>query len=226
MLGLGTAPGDDAGRAVRGDPLDLHVLQRGLDAVAEPLADPLRVTGDLQAGKGVLPVGAGRRVQLVGTLPLDEERQLGVGDQAVDADLLPLQLGAVGAVPVARSGLAAEPLLHLADVVDRDDPAEPAATGRGPGAHGLPERRLVGGRVVEHLDDLEVGVVGQGEHAVAGPEARVDAPVDELTPEHLADALGSPGESVRASGVGDVVQAHARILRQRLSPARQGVEFC
>jgi hypothetical protein len=54
----------------------------------------------------------------------------------------------------------------------------------------------------------------------------VDAPVDELTPEHLADALGSPGESVRASGVGDVVQAHARILRQRLRPARQGVEFC
>ena len=43
-----------------------------------------------------------------GLLPLDEERQLRVGDQAVDADLLPLQLGAVGPVPVAGRRLAAE----------------------------------------------------------------------------------------------------------------------
>src|SRR6185295_16399493 len=31
--------GDDAGRAVRRDPLDLDVLERGLDGLAEPLAD-------------------------------------------------------------------------------------------------------------------------------------------------------------------------------------------
>ena len=35
---------------MRGDPLDLDVLQRRLDGLAEPLADPLRVAGDLEAG--------------------------------------------------------------------------------------------------------------------------------------------------------------------------------
>ena len=109
----------------------------------------------------------------------DEERQLRVGDQAVDADLLPEQLGAVGAVPVAVGGLAAEPLLDHGDVVDRDDPAEPAAAEGGAGAHGLAERRLVGRGVVEHLDDLEVGVVGQRQDHVAGAEARVHAAVGE-----------------------------------------------
>src|SRR3954452_13572207 len=42
---------DDARSAVRGDPLALDVLERSLDGLAEPLADPLRVAGDLQAGQ-------------------------------------------------------------------------------------------------------------------------------------------------------------------------------
>ena len=53
---------------------------------------------------------AGARVLLGGGLPLDEERQLRVGLQALDADLPPAQLDAVGTVPVAVHGLAAEPL--------------------------------------------------------------------------------------------------------------------
>ena len=110
------------------------------------------------------------------------------------------QLGAVGAVPVAGDRLAAEPLLDRRDVVDRDDPAEPAAAEGGAGAHGLAERRLVGGRVVEHLDDLEVGVVRQRQDHVAGPEARVHATVDEVTAEQPPDALGGAGEAVRAGG--------------------------
>ena len=73
-------------------------------------------------------------------VPLDEERQLRVGLQALDAQLLPEQLDAVGAVPVAVDGLAAEACLEGPDVVDRDDPAEPAAAERGAGAHGLAER--------------------------------------------------------------------------------------
>ena len=145
----------------------------------------------------------------VGDSPLDEERQLRVGDQAVDADLLPAQLGAVGAVAVAGRRLATEPRLDDGDVVDGDDPAEPAAAERGAGAHGLAERRLVGRRVVEHLDDLEVGVVGERQDHVAGPEARVHAPVDEVLAEQSPDALGGAGEAVRSGGVGEVVQAHA-----------------
>ena len=61
--------GDDAGGAVGGDPLDLDVLERGLDGLAEPLADPLRVAGDLQAGKGAVAGGAGARVLLRGRSP-------------------------------------------------------------------------------------------------------------------------------------------------------------
>src|SRR6185503_1512095 len=104
--------GDDAGRAMRGDPLDLDVLQRRLDGLAEPLAHPLRVTRDLQTGQRPVVDPAGRGAQRVGAQPLDEERQLRVGDQAVDADLLPEQLGAVGATAVARYRLATEPLLE------------------------------------------------------------------------------------------------------------------
>ncbi len=175
--------GDDARGAVRGDPLDLDVLQRRLDRLAEPLADPLRVAGDLEALQREGAVGAGRRVQLLGGVPLHEERQLGVGDQAVDADLLPEQLGAVGAVPVALGRGPAEPLLDDGDVVDRDHPAEPATAEGGAGAHGLAERRLVGRGVVEHLDDLEVGAVGQRHDHVAGAEAGVHPAVGERAAE-------------------------------------------
>src|SRR4051812_26518454 len=162
MLGLGRAPGEmlrasepdesvgrlelrgqDARGAVGGDPLDLDVLERSLDRLAEPLAHAERVTRDLQAGKGEALVGAGARVHLAGDLPLDEERQLRVGDQAVDADLLPLEVLAVGAVSVALRGLAAQALLDDRDVVDGDDPAEPTATESGAGAHRLAERGLV-----------------------------------------------------------------------------------
>ena len=83
MFGLGTAPSGAVpaqaqsrtspfgvwncaammpGRAVRGDPVDLDVLERGLDGLAEPLADPLRVAGDLQAGQGEAASAPGARV--------------------------------------------------------------------------------------------------------------------------------------------------------------------
>ena len=58
------------------------------------------VTGDLEPRQRHMSRRLARRV-LVGRLPLDEERQLGVGLQALDAELLPEELGAVGTVPVA-----------------------------------------------------------------------------------------------------------------------------
>ena len=79
-------------------------------------------------------------------VPLHEERQLRVALQALDAELLPEQLHPVGAVPVALDGVAAQALLVGRDVVDGDDPAQPAATEGGAGADGLTERRLVGRR--------------------------------------------------------------------------------
>ena len=119
-----------------------------------------------------------------------------------------LQLGAVGAVPVARDRLAAEALLDHGDVVDGDDPAEPAAAGLGGGTDGLPEGRLVGGRVVQHLDDLEVVVLGQGEDDVARAEPGVHPAIDRRD----ADELGQPGgRGLEATGlcrIRDVVNSH------------------
>ena len=204
--------GDDAGGAVGGDPLDLHVLEGRLDGLAEPLADALGVAGDLEAVEGVRAGRAVAGVEVRGRLPLDEERQLGVGEQAVDADLLPEQLGAVGATTVALDRLATEPGLDLGDVGDGDDPAEPAAAEGGAGADGLAEGGLVAGRVVEDLDDLHVDVAGQRQGHVAGAEAGMDAPVDEVGAEQPPDALGGAGKSIRSGGEADVVQAHDQIL--------------
>src|SRR3546814_19604799 len=92
MLGVGTAPrlgiesrsesgpgsetdetvrglelcGDDPRRAVRRDPFDLDVLERGLLGFAQPLPDPVRVAGDLPAGTGDLAVGAREEERRVG----------------------------------------------------------------------------------------------------------------------------------------------------------------
>ena len=181
------------------------------------------VARDLQAGQRVGAVGVEARVQLGRHLPLDEERQLRVCDQAVDADLLPAQLGAVGTVPAADDRLATEPALDHGDVVDRDDPAQPAAATGGAGADGLAERRLVGRRVVEHVDDLEVGVVGQRQHHVAGAEARVHAAVEERGAEQLADAFGRGGQAVGSGGEGQVVETHEEIVNGHWHRDKSGV---
>ena len=165
-------------------------------------------------------VGAVAGVQLGRDVPLDEERQLRVGDQAVDADLLPGQLGAVGAVAVAVGGLAPEPVLDDGDVIDGDDPAQPSAAECGTGPDRLSERRLVGRGMVQDLDDLEVGAVGQRQDHVAGAEARVHSAVGELLAQQAPEALGGAGQAVRSGGVGEMVQAHAGILDNRPTRAR------
>lgn len=209
--------------AVGGDPLDLHVLQRRLDGLAEPLADPLRVAGDLEAGERVVAGGAVARVHLGRRLPLDEERQLRVREQPVDADLLPDELGAVGAVAVALDRLTAQARLDGSDVVDGDDPAHPAAAERRACAHGLAEGSLVGGGVVKDLHDLHVGVTGQRQGDVAGAEARVHPTVDEVRAEQPPDALGGAGKSIRSGGEADVIQAHDQILCSRPGTRDTGV---
>ncbi len=99
----------------------------------------------------------------------------------------------LSSVPSGGAGcpdrLATESLLDLGDVVDGDDPAEPAAAGLGGRTDGLTEGRLVGRRVVEHLDDLEVVVLGQGEDHVARAEAGMHPSVDRRD----ADEVGQSG---------------------------------
>src|SRR5688572_7089613 len=115
---------------------------------------------------------------------------------------------AVRAVPVAVDGAAAEAVLQRCDVVDGHDPAEPAAAELGARTHGLAERRLVGRGVVEDLDELEVGAVGERKDPVAGAEAGVHTTVLELLAEELRETRCGAGKSPRAGGEDDVVEAH------------------
>ena len=155
-------------------------------------------------------------------LPLHEERQLRVGLQALDADLLPAQLVAVGPVAVALHGLTAETLLERGDVGDGDHPAEPAAAELRARAHGLAERGLVGGGVVEALDHLDVGACAERQHHVAGAEAGVDAAVEERFSEQVPQPSCGAGEPVRSGGVREMVQAHSVIVDRRRGPGTAG----
>src|SRR6186713_1151355 len=70
----------DARRAVRGDPVDLDVLERLLHGLTEPVAHALRVTGDLDGCHRHVAAGpvAGVLRRTGVPLPLDEERELRV----------------------------------------------------------------------------------------------------------------------------------------------------
>ena len=116
----------------------------------------------------------------------------------------------------------------MGDVVHLDDPPEPAAAGLGTGSNGLTEGRLVAGGVVEHLDDLDVPLVGERKDDVARPEARVDSPVDRRDPDLLRETLRRGLEAVALRGIYDVVNSHAVHRRTRegvlltpAGPARQ-----
>ena len=160
---------------------------------------------------------------LAGRLPLHEERQLRVGLQPLDADLLPAQLEAVGPVPVALHGLAAEPGLDRGDVVDGDDPAEPAAAERGAGAHRLAERRLVGGRVVEHLDDLEVGALAvSGSTMLRVPKRGWMPPSRNSSPSSVAEAARRCPRARPVRRRTRVVQAHTQ-HSHRGAPRRRDI---
>src|SRR5680860_996145 len=120
--------GDNAGRAVRSDPVHLNVLEWSVHAVAQPFAGPGRVPCDLETRQMQVAGGAGTGVLLDGRVPLDEERKLRVGLQTFDTDLVPLELETVGAVPVAEHGLTTQAHFDVGDVVDvLDHPASDKA---------------------------------------------------------------------------------------------------
>jgi len=145
---------------------------------SEVLIDRALVARDLQPRQGHARATR-RRVVLVVAEPVYEERQLRVDRDVVDADLLPAQVEPVGPVAVSVGGSACQARFDRSDVVDADRPAEPAAPCLCAGAHGPTERRAIGGRMIECLDDLEVAAVGQGQHEVARAERRMQPAVGE-----------------------------------------------
>src|SRR5690606_20989871 len=92
--------------------------------------------------------------------------------------------------------------------------AHPAATGLGAGPHDLAEGGLVGARVVEDLDDLDVPLVRERQDHVAGAEARMQTTIDRCDPEGLTKALSSGLDTALVGCKGDVVNAHGGIVTQ------------
>src|SRR5450759_1263779 len=156
--------------AVRVDEREVDDGRGLVSRQAEPITDPFGVARDPQAADGDVGVGPDRRVHAL-VFPLDVVGQLRVGNKSLDSELTPLELDAIGAVPAADHGLTAESLLGLGEVVDADNPSQPATASLGTGSNGLAERRLVGGGVVKYRDDLDITLVGQGKDDVAGTEA-------------------------------------------------------
>src|SRR5215207_5185160 len=92
--------GQHSWQASRRRPLDVDVVERMV----------LRLPGDLEPHQVDTLAIAGDRGVLTGVgLPADEERQLGVGHQSHDADLLPEQLETVRTLAVALYRRPAEP---------------------------------------------------------------------------------------------------------------------
>jgi hypothetical protein len=74
---------------------------------------------------------------------------------------------------------AAQALLDGGDVIDGDDPSQPAAALVRATTDGATERRLVGCRVVKCRHDLDIDAVREREGEVTGAEGGVDTSVDE-----------------------------------------------
>jgi hypothetical protein len=118
-------------------------------------------------------------------------------------------------MPVARHGVPPDATLDFGQVVDGDAPVQPAAAGHAACPHRLPEGRLLGGRVVERFDNFEVLEVLEREDAVGGAEPRVNATVDELGPQCLAQCDRRGVEAGWTGREGDVVEMHDSFLPDR-----------
>src|SRR5450759_3176300 len=146
------------------------------------------------------------------TLPLAGDLDVLESHGALDTDLAPLERATVGEVPKPCHGRTVEPRLERREVVDGHDPAQPATTQLGSRTDGLTVRGLVGCRVVEHLDDLQIAVIGERDEPHDGAEPRVDPAVAGLDAERLLEPFRLRGEPSWSDGVDDMIDVHAPIL--------------
>ena len=158
----------------------------------------------------------------VGAVPVDEERNLGPIEGVQDANLLPAQLDTVRPDSPSPSGVTSQALFDGLDVVDCQNPAQPAPAFFGASVHCLPKRSLQGRRVIERADDLHVRTPSKGQREVASAEGRVASTIDERPAEVATDALHDVGDFAGGAGVRQVVEPHGRILPNAFRSARGG----
>src|SRR5450631_647076 len=216
--------GPETRGAVRVDKREFEACRGLVGRQPEPLAVPFPVTRDLQAADGDVGGGPDRGVNAL-VLPLDVVGQLRVRDESLDPKLTPSEQDAVGTVPAAGHGLTAKSLLGLGEVVDADNPPQPATAGFGTGPDSLTEGRLVGGGVVKHRNHLDVTLLGQRKDDVARSEARMDTAIDRRYPELLGEALRCSRQPVGFGSIRNVVNSHTVIVTLRCWGALTGGPF-
>src|SRR5699024_10289932 len=141
-------------------------------------------------------------------VPLQDVGNLRIGDEALDADLLPFQCATVREGAASRDGATVETFFERGHVVNGDDPAHPASAHIGAGAHRLTERCFFGSRVLKYLDNFEVLAIFHREKDVTRPEARMNATVDPGNAEHLGEPVSGSTESFRTYSIRNMIQAH------------------
>jgi sugar phosphate isomerase/epimerase len=191
--------------------LDLDAVEHGIEFDTEPLLDPIAGSGDLDLFQSDRSGKCLRQHRRIGA-PLDEVGQLGVGHQTAHAELLPLQEAPVGEMSRPVNRLPVQTLLEIAQVIDRNDPAHPAATHFGAGSDCLAEGGLLRSRVLKHLDYLQITAIGQRENAVLGAEARVKTAVTELIAQEFAEPFRLRLQSLGADSEGQMIDMHDHIV--------------
>jgi pimeloyl-ACP methyl ester carboxylesterase len=161
------------------------------------------VAGDLDPSQPA-SVAAGARV-LDTWIPLDEERQRGLGHRGRDAGERRAQ---AGALDHAQLGAGAE--RHRVGVLDRHDPAhQPLAGGEDPLRERAPQRRARRLLPVDHRDQLEVARPERHD-PVLGPDPEVAPAARDLQPVLVAQA--PRGRLEVGGGDEDVVDVHRGIV--------------
>src|SRR5699024_6338226 len=159
-------------------------------------------------------------------IPFQDVWDLGVGDESLDTDLLPLERTTIREGTCSRNSATVETIFEWGHVVNGDDPPHPAAAHIGASTHCLAERCLFGSRVFKYLDNSEVLAIFHREKDVTRPEARMNATIDPVDTEHLGDLIGGSMESFRTYSIRNMIQAHVPQHDMRSQRRSKCVTLC
>src|SRR4029453_8822371 len=107
---------------------------------------------------------------------------------------------------------ASDALLDRRKIIDCDHPTQPTTTLRRSCPNCLAKRRLIGGRVIQDPDYLQIVPVRQWQDPVAGAEPRMEPAVAKGHPQLRSEPPCRGRRAFRPGSEGQGVQMHARIV--------------
>jgi len=143
---------------------------------------------------------------------LDEERELRVGHETLDAQLFPFETPPVGEMSRTEDGFTLEALFVRSQVVCGDDPSEPPSAEIASCTDSLPVWCFLRCRMVQNFDDLNMAVLSQWNQPDTRAETGVEAAVDRFHTEKRLQAFSFGLQSLRTCGIDDMIEMHASIL--------------